>query len=67
MLLRVYRLNDIMIHDNDNCTDARGTATILNCNIRKWRLNATALSLRREFFTKVPFKFKNTIARVVYI
>lgn len=53
MLLRVYRLNDIMIHDNDNCTDARGgtAATILNCNIRKWRLNATALSLRREFFT----------------
>lgn len=52
----MYRLNDIMIHDNDNCTDACGTATILNCNIRKWRLNATALSLRRKFFMASLFK-----------
>ena len=51
----MYRLNDIMIHDNDNCTDACGTATVLNCNIRKWRLNATALSLRRKFFMGEAF------------
>lgn len=55
MLFRVYRLNDIMIHDNDNCADACGMATNIELQYSEMAPWCNGAKPSREFFIKGSF------------